>query len=85
MRSHSLPWTLVPVLALLIYAATWPFVELHYVNSLHQSPAMPRMRIDGPLWIVWFYTPMNLLRDSNAGQNPFGRYWDWCEHQWDRR
>jgi hypothetical protein len=28
-----------------------------------------------------FYYPLCVLRDSNAGRNPFGWYWNWWVHR----
>ncbi len=83
-KSRKMTWTASVAAALLLYMAPWPLVELKYCRSGHWSPGMARLRIDGPMWLVWLYTPLNVLRDSNEGKNPFGLYWDYWS-QWKER
>jgi hypothetical protein len=81
-KFHATFWTIGILSVLVLYVATWPFVELKFGNDPPQVVPNPDgYTIDlnlGPPWINTVYGPLQRLRDLKGPANPVRGYWLWC-------
>jgi hypothetical protein len=82
-KSHAMTWIVSVLVVLLLYAATWPLVEikasLNIKTSVTLSPGGLQkgiLRLT-PAWIDVLYRPMHFLSDAHSRSNPAARYFDW--------
>lgn len=81
---HSYTLWLVGILAvLMVYVASWPFVELKYgthTTSTRRTTkgSVTEHRFAPPPWADKVYHPLHVLERQNNRKNPLSYYFGWC-------
>ncbi|OAI56109.1 hypothetical protein AYO49_04830 [Verrucomicrobiaceae bacterium SCGC AG-212-N21] len=76
-RSHATAWTIALLLAMILYVATWPVIEIKSRLKEVGKPGtfvFPVLQA-GPDWSRILYRPLNSMRATSGGKNPLAEYW----------
>lgn len=80
-RNHAQTWTLCLLGALILYAATWPPIEIMAHRRAHWQAFMkygvPDIIVEAPPWIDVVYGPMHRLRRTPLLVGPLSNYHTW--------
>jgi len=76
LRSHAMTWIASVLAVLLLYAATWPVVEIKTTYIVDWTHGIFHAR---PKWVDRLYGPMQYLSSLNGGRNPLTLYHEWWE------
>ena len=75
-RSHAMTWAVTMLVLLLIYAASWPPVEIKMAT---RSPYGRSFIVRTPRWVDVMYRPMRFLGSTSWGHGPLVAYYYWWQ------
>jgi hypothetical protein len=75
-RSHVMPWIACALAVLLLYAASWPVVEIKMTTRLGRGRSS---LVITPRWVGVVYRPMRLLASTPWGHDPLSAYYLWWQ------
>jgi hypothetical protein len=77
-KSHAVTWVVSVLTVLLLYAASWPPIELKVCGGNPYFGFSNIKRPPAPAWIISLYKPMHFMDDLLWGHgDPLGRYYSW--------
>jgi hypothetical protein len=81
-KSHVMTWIVSVLAVMLLYAASWPPIEIKvcggdpefgFYSGGNRYPPAP------PAWFIELYRPMHFLENTRWGHDPVGGYYIWWQ------
>jgi hypothetical protein len=74
-KSHAVLWIISVLAVLLLYAASWPPIELKVCGRDPEFSSGPTP----PAWVMTMYRPMHMLKNTRMGYDALDAYYYWWE------
>ena len=80
-KSHAIVWAFSPFLALFLYVATWPPIEIKAATVTFAPPTSPgslgTTTVTFADWPNVAYWPLHYISATGAMNDALNRYWIW--------